>query len=83
MRHRTLCQLASLAAICAGLASSFSAQAAEARVNRFTVSDSVTSVQLCGNRNQGSKKAVQPYRLVQGEQNGQTYLFVQWMNQPE
>lgn len=83
MRYRTLCQLASLAAVCAGLASSFSAQAAEARVNRFTVSDSVTSVQLCGNRNQGSKKAVQPYRLVQGEQNGQTYLFVQWMNQPE
>ncbi|GAB2819417.1 hypothetical protein GCM10027276_21410 [Comamonas piscis] len=83
MRYRTLCQLASFSALYAGLASPFTAQAAEARANRFTVSDSVISVQLCGNRNQGSKKATQPYRLVQGEQNGQSYLYVQWMNQPE
>nr|WP_312988616.1 hypothetical protein [Comamonas koreensis] len=83
MRYRSLCQFASLAAVCAGLASSLSALAAETRANRFTVSDSVTSVQLCGNRNQGSNKAEQPYRVVQGEQNGQAYLFVQWMNQPE
>ena len=83
MRYRTASHLVSLAFFSVTLLSSPASQAAETRANRFSVSDSVTSVQLCGNRNQGSKKAAQPYRVVQGEQNGQSYLFVQWMNQPE
>lgn len=83
MRYRTASHLASLAFFSVTLLSSPASQAAETRANRFSVSDSVTSVQLCGNRNQGSKKAAQPYRVVQGEQNGKSYLFVQWMNQPD
>lgn len=83
MRLRTSCRLACLAAL--GLASlaALPAQAADSKINNFAVADAVTSVQLCGNRNHGSKKAVQPYRVVLGEQNGQSMLFVQWMNQPE
>ena len=83
MRLRTSCRLACLAAL--GLASlaALPAQAADSKINNFAVADAVTSVQLCGNRNHGSKKAEQPYRVVLGQQKGQSALFVQWMNQPE
>lgn len=86
MRHRTSCRLARLAAtslIPLFALTGLHAQAADSKISNFAVADSVTSVQLCGNRNHGSKKAVQPYRVVLGEQNGQSMLFVQWMNQPE
>lgn len=84
MPVRTLCRLASLAAFCfPPLCSSLPAQAAESKINDFAVADAVTYVQLCGNRNPGSKKAEQPYRVLLGAQNGQSMLFVQWMNQPD
>ena len=86
MRHRTSCRLARLAStslIPFFALTGLHAQAADSKISNFAVADSVTSVQLCGNRNHGSKKAVQPYRVVLGEQNGQSMLFVQWMNQPE
>lgn len=57
--------------------------AAEPKITNFAVADAITQVQLCGNRNQGTKKAEQPYRVLLAEQNGQSILLVQWMNQPE
>ena len=84
MRHRTLCRLATWAALCStSLLTTLPAQAAESKISNFTVADGITHVQLCGNRNHGSKKAEQPYRVVLGQNNGQSVLFVQWMNQPE
>lgn len=84
MRYRTLPRLAAIAAVCLSpLAASLPLLAAEPKINNFAVADAVTSVQLCGNRNSGSNKSAQPYRVVLGEQNGQSVLFVQWMNQPE
>ena len=84
MRYRTFPRFAALAVLClSALAASLPLQAAEPKINNFVVADAVTNVQLCGNRNSGSSKAAQPYRVVLGEQNGQSVLFVQWMNQPE
>ena len=84
MRHRTLCRLATWAALCStSLLTALPAQAAESKISNFTVADGITHVQLCGNRNHGSKKTEQPYRVLQGAQNGKSVLFVQWMNQPE
>ena len=84
MRYRTFSRLAAMAALCLSpLAASLPLQAAEPKINNFAVADAVVSVQLCGNRNSGSSKSAQPYRVVLGEQNSQSVLFVQWMNQPE
>ena len=87
MRHRNSCRLASLAATCFislfSAISPLAAQAGDSKINSFAVADAVTNVQLCGDRKKKKKKAEQPYRVVLGEQNGQSALFVQWMNQPE
>ena len=80
MLFRTFSRLAIASTLSLLIAPTF---AGEQKFSNFTVADAVTSVQLCGNRNHGSKKADQPYRVVLGQNNGQSVLFVQWMNQPE
>ncbi|MEG0921096.1 MAG: hypothetical protein RSD57_15815 [Comamonas sp.] len=80
MPHRICSRLALVAAT--SLIST-AALAAEPKITNFAVADAITNVQLCGNRNHGSKKAEQPYRVLLAEQNGQSILLVQWMNQPE
>ena len=80
MHHRISSRLALAAAT---LLTSAAAWSAEPKLANLAVADAVTQVQLCGNRNHGSKKAEQPYRVLLAEQNGQSILLVQWMNQPE
>ena len=71
------------AALVMGTALAQTATAAEAKIASFAVADAVTSVSQCGNRNQGSNKTVQPYRVILGTQNAHTVLFVQWINVAE
>ncbi len=78
--HYRICSRLALAA--ATLLTS-AAWSAEPKLANLAVADAITQVQLCGNRNQGSKKAEQPYRVVLAEQNAHSILLVQWMNQPE